>query len=154
MMVFALNLLLAVGWILLTAEASAINAAFGFLLSHLVLRAAFRDDPYFRRFPRALGLLLFFLWELLKANLRVAADVLRPLSHLRPGIVALPVSLTSDVEKTLLANLITLTPGTLSLDFSEDGSTLYIHVLRIDTAEAVREEIARGFEHRIRELFS
>jgi multicomponent Na+:H+ antiporter subunit E len=96
----------------------------------------------------------FFLWELLLANLRVAYDVLTPPLHMRPGIVAIPLDVETDAEITLLANLITLTPGTLSLDISGDRKVLYIHAMYIDDGdiEGVRRHIKRGFERRVMEV--
>ena len=102
------------------------------------------------RILRAGGLLLFFLWELVLSSIRVAWDVLSPNPRFRPGIVGVPLDLESDAGIALLACLITLTPGTLSLDVSEDRRTLYVHAMRIDDAEAFRREIKDGFERRVR----
>jgi multicomponent Na+:H+ antiporter subunit E len=97
--------------------------------------------------------LLFFIWELILANLRVAYDVLTPRLHMRPGVIDIPLDVKTGAEITLLANLLSLTPGTLSLDVSEDRKTLYIHAMYIDTdAEAIRRRIKRGFERRVIEL--
>ncbi|MCS6954167.1 MAG: Na+/H+ antiporter subunit E [Bryobacterales bacterium] len=100
----------------------------------------------------ASGLLVYFLWELVVANFRLARDVLRPLPRLRPAIVAVPLSLERDTQIVLLANLITLTPGTLSLDVSSDRRFLYVHVMHVEDVAAFREEVKSGFERRIRRL--
>jgi multicomponent Na+:H+ antiporter subunit E len=73
---------------------------------------------------------------------------------MRPGVVAIPLDVQTDAEITLLANLITLTPGTLSLDVSTDRRVLYIHVMYIDNddVEAVRRKIKEGFERRVLEV--
>lgn len=102
----------------------------------------------------AVGLLGYFLWELVLSNLRIARDVVRPQRELAPAVVAIPLDLTSGAQITMLANLITLTPGTLSLDVSSDRKTLYIHAMSGRDPEAVRQGIKRGFERRIQELFS
>jgi multicomponent Na+:H+ antiporter subunit E len=73
------------------------------------------------------------LWEIIKSNLDVAYRVLHPKMPINPGIVKVPVSLQSDYGKTLLANSITLTPGTLTLDVL--GSNFYVHWLNIQTRE-------------------
>jgi multicomponent Na+:H+ antiporter subunit E len=73
------------------------------------------------------------LWEIIKSNLDVAYRVLHPKMPINPGIVRVPVSLQSDYGKTLLANSITLTPGTLTLDVL--GSNFYVHWLNIQTRE-------------------
>lgn len=98
--------------------------------------------------------ILFFLWELLAANLRVAVDILTPPHQMRPGIIAIPLDVETDAEITLLTNLITLTPGTLSLDLSADRRVLYIHTMYIDRddIDAARERIKSGFERRVLEV--
>ncbi len=98
------------------------------------------------------AMLAFFLWELVLANLRVARDVLLPVGRLRPAIVAVPLDLKTDWQITLLAILITLTPGTLSLDVSTDRKVLFLHAMHVDDPEALRREIKSGFERRVRRL--
>ena len=73
--------------------------------------------------------------------------------RLKPAIIAYPLTVTSDIEITLLANLITLTPGTLSVDVSGDGRTLYVHALDCDDREALIRDIAQGFEAKVAEAF-
>ena len=105
------------------------------------------------RLLRLPGFLLFFLKELVVANLKVAAAVLAPAGRLRPAIVAVPLALDRDAEIALLANLITLTPGTLSLDVSPDRRTLYVHAMATTSPDDLRREIQQGFERRILEVF-
>ena len=107
---------------------------------------------YGQRMARVGGLLLFFLWELLKANLRVAYEVLTPGFRFRPGVIMIPLDARSDAEITLLANLISLTPGTLSLDVSADRRVLYVHAMFIDDPERVKRQIKQGFERRVIEV--
>ena len=101
----------------------------------------------------ALGWL--FITELVASALRVARLVLRPdlNAHIRPAIIAFPLSLTSDAEITLLANLITLTPGTLSVDVSADRRFLYIHAIHVTDRAAFIKEIAAGFEAKVAGAF-
>ena len=75
------------------------------------------------------------------------------MSSLSPGIVAVPLDLTSDAGITVLANLITLTPGTLSLDVSPDRRTLWVHALDVADPDAFRREVKEGFERRVKEVF-
>ena len=82
----------------------------------------------------------------------MAYDVITPHLYMRPGIVAVPLDAKTDQEITLLANLITLTPGTLSLDVSHDKRTLYVHAMFVDSPESVRDSIKNGFEKRLLEL--
>eukprot|EP00873_Tetraselmis_striata_P032667 jgi/Tetstr1/452931/TSEL_039967.t1 len=69
--------------------------------------------------------------------------------RLAPGIIAYPLTVTSDAQITLLANLITLTPGTLSVDVSDDRTTLYIHVLEMNDREDVIASIKNGLPDRV-----
>lgn len=110
------------------------------------------------RLPRATlaagALLLYFIRELLIANIQMARFTLSPLRSLSPGIVAVPLEPMSDLELLLVANLITLTPGTLSVDVSPDRRTLYIHTMSVTTADAdaFRASIKDGFERRVLEV--
>jgi multicomponent Na+:H+ antiporter subunit E len=105
------------------------------------------------KIPHALHLAGFFVWALLVANFRVALDVARPHTGIRPAIVAVPLDITSDAEILLLSMLINITPGSVTLDLSADRRTLFVHVMHITTADESRHEIKTGFERRIRRLF-
>jgi multicomponent Na+:H+ antiporter subunit E len=107
---------------------------------------------YFTKVPKTIAFVVFFVWELVLSNLRVAWDVLTPRAYRRPGVVAVPLDAETDVEITLLANLVTLTPGTLSLDVSDDRRTLYVHAMFVDDPEDLRRDIKDGFESRVLEL--
>jgi multicomponent Na+:H+ antiporter subunit E len=153
---FALNLVLALVWAMATGTITMGTLAFGFAVGMGVLHFAgpvLGDDRYALRFFLALGLLLFFLRELVLSSVRVAIDVIRPRLTMRPAVVAVPLELTSDAQITLLANLISLTPGTLSIDVSKDKTCLYVHAMYGHDAEALRRSIKSDFEHRIREVF-
>lgn len=153
------SLLLALAWCALSGELTAAAALEGFVLGWLALFVA-RVQPALSladalaRLPAALRLLGFFLWELVVANANVALSVLFPARRVHPAIVAVPLDVRSDAGITLLANLVTLTPGTLSVDVSSDRTTLYVHALSArDPAELVRE-IKSGFERRVLEVLS
>lgn len=150
--------LLAVAWGALTGDFGPVNLALGAALAWAALRIAGVEAAFslgfVRRLPRIGRFALFFAWQLLLANVRVALLVLAPARRLRPAILALPLDVTRDEEIALLANLITLTPGTLSLDVSRDRRFLFVHAVRVDDPEAVRAEIKQGLERRVRELFS
>ena len=104
------------------------------------------------RIVHALGLAAFFAWELVLANFRVAADVLRG-DRIEPAVVAIPLDVTSDGEILLLSMLINITPGRVTIDLSDDRRTLYVHVMHMKTAEETRREIKDGFERRVKLLF-
>ncbi|MFC3706165.1 Na+/H+ antiporter subunit E [Devosia honganensis] len=150
--------LLALIWAGVTGNFSGLNLLFGGVVGGgalLLLRHSLGGGPVLRRAGRVLSLLALFLYELIASAVRVALVVIRPDMGkvLRPAIVAVPLSVKSDAEITLLANMITLTPGTLSIDVSPDRSVLYVHVLTLDDREALIADIANGFEKRIREVF-
>jgi multicomponent Na+:H+ antiporter subunit E len=154
---FLLNILLALSWMALTGQFSPINFLEGFILGYLMLWLVQRTSgrsTYFSKVRQVLGFVAFFAVELLLANLRVAYSVLVPHKSLRPGVVAVPLDVETDVEITLLVNLITLTPGTLSLDVSADRKVLYVHTLYVDDVDEFRCHIKQGFERRVRELLA
>lgn len=97
---------------------------------------------------------VYLIWEIIVANFSVARIVLFPrLFPLRPGIVAIPLDIRSDVGITLLAHAITLTPGTLSMEVSSDRKTLYVHVMSMENEAHFREQIKEGFEKRLKVIF-
>jgi multicomponent Na+:H+ antiporter subunit E len=152
---FLSNVFLAFVWALAGGLISLTSLTVGFVLGYLVLWVAQPVMPptrYFRRLPAAVRFAGYFLWQLLLSNLRVAYDVVTPHLYMQPGIVAIPLDAKTDQEITLLANLITLTPGTLSLDVSEDRRILYVHAMFVDDADSVRDSIKHGFERRLLEL--
>jgi multicomponent Na+:H+ antiporter subunit E len=100
----------------------------------------------------ALRLIFWFGWELFLANMSVARVVLQPRLRIRPGILAYRTDLRTEMAITWLANLITLTPGTLTLAVSEDKRILYIHTLNVTDPNAVVASIRHAFEANLLEL--
>ena len=151
------NILLALAWAALQGEFSLRTLVTGQVLGYLILLALVRGgvlntSPYIGRVHRVIGLAAFFFWELMKANLRLALDVATPRYHMKPGIIALPLDATTDSQILLLSMLINTTPGSVALDVSPDRKTLYVHVMYMDTPDAAREEIKKGFERRVLEV--
>ncbi|MBM3422541.1 MAG: Na+/H+ antiporter subunit E [Chlorobi bacterium] len=149
------NILLAMGWTLLTGDASIPSFTAGMVIGYFLLwisRPALGGDAYFRKIPLVFMFLLFFMKELIIANLKVAFDILTPKDYMEPGIIAFPLDARTDMEITLFANLLTLTPGTLSLDVSRDKKTLYVHALYVTNADAFRRELKEGLEKRLLDL--
>lgn len=107
----------------------------------------------FLRIFRLLGFVLFYLKEVVLSNIRIAHDILTPRHRMKPGIIAVSLGELSDLQLISLANLVTMTPGTLSLDVSDDRKVLYIHAMYVDDAEALRREIKTNFEQKIKEVF-
>jgi multicomponent Na+:H+ antiporter subunit E len=101
---------------------------------------------------RAASLAAFFLWELVRANIRLALDVATPRFQMTPGILAVPLDVTRESEILLLAMLINLTPGSVALDVSDDRRTMYVHVMYMQNPDAARAEIKHGFERRVMQV--
>jgi multicomponent Na+:H+ antiporter subunit E len=152
-------IVLAIVWGAITGTFTGLNLLLGAAIGGvavLLLRSAFAPPRILRKIGQIASLILLFLYELAASAVRVAIVVLTPSmkADLRPAIIAFPLTVKSDAEITLLANLITLTPGTLSIDVSEDRSVLFVHVLTLSTREALIADIAGGFEAKVREIFS
>lgn len=153
-----LIIVLALIWAGITGSFSGLNLLFGGLvggIAVLLLRASLPGGRSLLRARRVVSLTLLFLYELIASAVKVALVVIRPdlRKAIRPAIVAVPLSVKSDAEITLLANMITLTPGTLSIDLSPDKSMLYVHALTMDDREAMIADIKNGFEKKVREVF-
>ena len=151
------SILLALAWAALQGEITLANLLIGYGVGYVILALLAKGrvipSTLAARTAHALGLTGFFVWELLLSNLRVAIDVLRPRTTIRPAVVAVPLDITSDGEILLLSMLINITPGSVTIDLSDDRRTLYVHVMHMASAEASRREIKEGFERRVRLLF-
>ena len=151
---FLSNILLAFIWIALTGTFSLGNFAFGFVLCFGIMwliSANRRRDQYFTRIPRIVFFFFYFIYELVKANYHVASDVIT-FKNVRPGIIRVPLDAKTNLEITLLANFINLTPGTIIVDMSDDRKVFYIHTIRVKNREQFIHEIKNGFEKRLLEI--
>ncbi|MCP5468675.1 MAG: Na+/H+ antiporter subunit E [Deltaproteobacteria bacterium] len=106
---------------------------------------------FFRTFA-LLRFIVFYLKELVLANLTVAYDAITPRHHMHPGVVAVPLDIQSDLEMILLTNLISMTPGTLCLDVSSDRKTLFVHVMYLDDKEKFIQSVKNRLERYILEI--
>jgi multicomponent Na+:H+ antiporter subunit E len=152
------NVGLALLWAAVTGNFTGGNLVVGFLVGFGVLfftRRVVGGPQYVGKIQKGVALAIFFLWELVKSNFRVAHDVLTLRHHMRPAIIAVPLEVETDAEITMLANLITLTPGSTTIDISDDRRTLYVHVMYVDgpDVESERADYKEGFERRVLELF-
>lgn len=103
-----------------------------FYLPRLDFAARARGVPYIAVY------LLAFLWELVTANLDVAYRVLSPSMPIDPDVIVVPLRVESDLAITTIANSITLTPGTLTMDYDDDRNALYVHAIDgLDPASVV-----------------
>lgn len=98
-------------------------------------------------------LLLFFLKEFVLANVQVILLLFRKNEDIQPAIVMIPLRLKSDLQILFLANMITLTPGTLTLSHDPEKEVLFVHVIHTDDPSGVVASIQTGFEQRIHEAF-
>jgi len=150
-----LNLLLGIGFMIALESFAIGTLAAGLITGYAALwvtQPLYGPSRYFRRVPKTLGLLAFFLVELVYSNLQVLWEVITPGQISRPGIVGVPLTASSELEILLVANLISLTPGTLSIDLSDDRRTLYVHVMFLDDPDRFRESIKKGLERRVLEV--
>ncbi|MFK7902124.1 MAG: Na+/H+ antiporter subunit E [Nitratireductor sp.] len=151
-----INLIFMLAWAAMTGSFSEINLLFGFAIGFFaiwLIREQVGASGYFSRLMRISSLILLFLKELALSAYRVTIVVLSPNMNLKPGIFAFKLKVERDFDIALLANLITLTPGTLSVDVSDDKKTLYVHAIDCSDIKQTRADIASGFERKILEAF-
>lgn len=155
MTLFLFNFLLAIAWMAFNADFSLTGFVAGFTLGHLVLwlaRPLYPGQRYFHVLWGSFGYILWLVKEIWVSSWKVARSVLGFGPAVRPAVVAVPLDVRTDMEITLLASSVTLTPGTLSLDVSPDRRTLYVHTMFGEDAATVRDDIKLAMERRILEL--
>ncbi len=106
-----------------------------------------------KKLPAQARYLYVLIKEIIKANIVVAKIVLQPKIDIKPGIIAVPIRTKTDLGITAIANTITLTPGTLTIDMSDDRSVLYVHAIDASDPEAVAESIRDDLEKYVLEAF-
>ncbi len=151
---FLLNLFLAAGFCAVLGQLNVSGFLAGYLIGYLALwitRPLYEPTLYFVKVIKILQLLGYFIWQLIVSNLRVLWDVITPTHISKPGIIGVPLDAKTDFEIMLVANLVSLTPGTLSLDISADRTILYVHVMFLDDVETTRLQIKEGIEHKVLE---
>jgi len=124
-------------------------AVLGWLSSFFYARKAFSQVIWLAE------LTVYFLWELIKASFVVAHEVLTPTHYMEAGIIAVPLDTKTDLEITIFSSLVSLTPGTLSIDVSADKSYLFVHAMYIEKGDtaALSKELKEGFEQRVIRIF-
>lgn len=153
-----LTLVLALVWVGLTGELTLATFVVGLLLGVIII------NPFGKRTLRVLKLnirhiiplielFFIFLFELLMANLTVLAKVFSPKLNIKPGIIKVPVEVEGPFWITTLANMITLTPGTLTVEVSPDNKYFYVHCLNIDNEDSIVSDIKGTFEKKIQEVY-
>ena len=150
-----INIIIAVTWMFFQNNFTATNFLFGYIIGVIILyilRRFLVFEFYMNRVWAIIKLIMLFIIELIKANVDMIKIILSPKLDNQPGIVAVETRLESNVEITLLAALISLTPGTVSMDFSGDGKTIYIHSIDVPDKEEMIEQIQNSFERAIMEV--
>lgn len=151
---FATNLVLAFVWAALNGGIGLPSLLVGFLIGYVVLfilQPLFGNSRYCRKLFDGTMLALYFIYELIISSLKVSWDVLTPTQRSQPALIAVPIEANTNAEITVLANLVSLTPGSLSVDISEDRSHLLVHAMFVDDPEAFKEELKNGMERRVLE---
>jgi multicomponent K+:H+ antiporter subunit E len=153
-----LTLILAIVWMLLQNEVSAGMAVFGIILGIIIPWGTsiwWPDTPKGFRLSKMITYSFMVMWDILVANIQVAWIVLTvPNAKLKPAWIVVPLELREPEAITVLAGTITLTPGTVSADLSDQGHSLLVHVLHTDDPDAVRDEITSRYQRRLLEIFT
>jgi|SRR5690554_4407331 len=156
---FLLNLLLSLVWVALTGHLDYTNFLFGFILGFFILWLLARtmksdssEKGYFYRVPKIIMFILYFIYEMIRANIEVAREIITPDLHMTPGIIAYKHSLKSDFEITMFTYMVALTPGTMVMKISGDKKTLYIHAMYLKDKEKFIEKMKSGLERKLIEI--
>jgi multicomponent Na+:H+ antiporter subunit E len=150
-----LNMFLGFLWMLMTVSFEPVAFLKGYLFGLLIIfafRRFFHSRFYLLRVVAVINLIYIFIRELILSNIAIVKTVLKPKLDMKPGIFAYPTILEKDWEITTLANLITLTPGTLVIDLSPNNKILYVHAMDISDAKESIESIKNTFEKAIMEV--
>lgn len=151
-----LSALLAASWLLLIREFSWAHTLLALFLAWGIPRLC---APFVNHLPKiysyssAARLVLIVTWDIIVANVTVARLVLGSLSKLRPAFLEVPVELKSPHAQVLFASIITMTPGTVSADFSPDQKILYVHALDCEDAQAMIADMKSRYEQPLKEIF-
>lgn len=149
-------LVLLVVWVLLMDSIAPGVVLVGIVLSLVIVHwsAAFWPQrPRVRRLGVIVRFVPLVLWDIVVANLIVAKLILGPKSKLRPRFLAIPLDLQDPNGLVILASVITLTPGTVSSEFSPDRRTLFVHGLDVEDTEAAIRDIKQRYEAPLMEIF-
>lgn len=156
MRILLFSLLLSIVWMIVIGEFSPLSLVIGFVISYMLVALAWGGLDrfrYFRRTWKFVDFVVYFIKELVVANLRIAYYTLSPLSKLRPGILAIELDQgMTDLEITTLGTLITLTPGTLTIDVSDDRTVMFVHFIHLGEPEEMKREIREVFARRLLEV--
>jgi multicomponent Na+:H+ antiporter subunit E len=151
------NFLLALIWVIATGVATAENFIFGFLIGLGILwitTTKKSDRKYFVILPKLCYFLLFLIWKLILSNISTVKESLYSKTKLEPAIVRVPLTLTDEFLIATLANLVSLTPGTMVMDVSDDNKVMYVHVMHLVDKDKFIREVKEEFENKLIEIFT
>ncbi|MBM5696060.1 Na+/H+ antiporter subunit E [Listeria seeligeri] len=151
-----LNIILACLWMFLESSFSFATFIIGFIIGIFLLlfmRRFLGSRFYIFRLFALVKLVFRFLHDLIVSTIHVSRIVLKKDMNIRPGIFRYDTTLETDWEVTMLALLITLTPGTLSIDISDDYKSIYVHSLHVPNIEEEIATIRKSYEGAIMEVF-
>ena len=151
-----LSLVLFVAWPLLNSSWSLGQVLLGALLAVSIpwFTESLRDERAVLRRPRSvLRLVGIVLWDIVMSNIEVAKRILGPESAIHPAFVWVPLSIKDPHGIITLAGIITMTPGTLSADLSDDRSHLLVHAFNVDDEAALIASIKQRYEAPLRQIF-
>ncbi len=152
-----LSLTLVLLWFLLVNHWKLGSLVMAVFLATLIPQLTARwwpDRPVIRRPFSLAAYMLLVLWDVIVANFQVARIILfLPADRIRSAWITVPLDLTSPEAISLLAGTITMTPGTLTADFSADGRALLIHALHAPDPDAIRADIKSRYEARLKRIF-
>ncbi|GFE64170.1 Na+/H+ antiporter subunit E [Litoreibacter roseus] len=152
---FTTNILLAACWAALAGSLSLFTLFTGFVLGYVILWVLQPliggTDRYFLRVYYWVRLVVMFHYELVVSSVQVIWDVLTPRHLATPMLIDVPLDVKTDAGILLVTNLISLTPGTLSIDVSDDKKTLLVHAMFADDPDEIRQQLKNGMERWVRE---
>lgn len=119
----------------------------------ILLRPVLPELPRMRRPDLAMILFGTFMVDVVKANIQVALLILGPTQRIRPGFIWIPLDVREPGTITVLAGMITMTPGTLSSDISPDHKALLVHVMNLGDANELIADIKRRYEAPLKRIF-
>lgn len=152
-----LNIFIAVLWMLLKDEDTAHISTFftGYLIGVIVLylmHRFFGQPFYMKKLWAICKLMLLFLKELISSSIVLFKQICSPKLNVTPGIFTYETKLTGDIEITALALLLTLTPGSVVMEISEEGQLFYIHAMDLEQSKADVIRSMNSFEQAIMEV--
>lgn len=154
--------LLGLAWCFVHGSINFNNFLIGALLGPIVIRPfkelyhfenkiSFQD--VFKKIPKVMKFFYVLIIEIIKANVMVAKIILQPKLAIKPGIIAVPIRTKTDLGITAIANMITLTPGTLTIDVSDDKKVVYVHAIDASDPQGLCESIRDDLEEYVLEAF-